>query len=331
MTGSPVSTGPVLITGGAGFIGSNLADAVIARGRACHVVDNLHNGRRENVPDGASFHQIDIRDVDDLAKVVEESGARTIFHLAAQADVRVAVDRPTFDADVNILGTIAVLEAARRHDCAVLFASTGGAGYGEYDGLAVPSPETAETRPLSPYGASKMAAEGYLGMYGRLHGLKTLSLRLGNVYGPRQDPHGEAGVVAIFCGKLLDGEPPRVFGDGLQTRDYVYVGDVVDAFLAGEERMPSGETINIGCSEEVTVIDLVDGLRAGEPVFEPARAGELQRSALANDKAAQLLDWQPETALGDGLMATLESVRAHRENPGSRAPGALEVASAEMG
>jgi UDP-glucose 4-epimerase len=176
-----------------------------------------------------------------------------------------------------------------------------------------------------------MAAEGYLRMYGRLHDLRTLSLRLGNVYGPRQDPHGEAGVVAIFCGKLLDGEPPRVFGDGLQTRDYVYVGDVAEAFLAGEERMPAGETINIGCADEVTVIDLIEGLGSGEPVHEPARHGELQRSALANDKAAELLDWQPAMDIGDGLKATLESVRAHRQDPASRAPGALEVASAETG
>lgn len=326
-----MSNGPVLITGGAGFIGSNLADAAIARGRECHIVDNLHNGRRENVPDEAHFHQIDIRDADDLARVVGESGAETIFHLAAQADVRVAVDRPTFDADVNVLGTVAVLEAAREHGCAVLFASTGGAGYGEYPGLPVPSPETAETRPLSPYGASKMAAEGYLSMYGRLHEMSTVSLRLGNVYGPRQDPHGEAGVVAIFCGKLLDGEPPRVFGDGLQTRDYVYVGDVVEAFLAAEERMPAGETINIGCADEITVLDLVEGLGAGEPVLEDARHGELQRSALANDKAAELLGWEPAMAIGDGLQATLESVRAHRADPSSRAPGALEVASAETG
>ena len=324
-------TGPVLITGGAGFIGSNLADAVIARGRECHVADNLHNGRAENVPGEAEFHQVDIRDGEDLAAVVDESGAETIFHLAAQADVRVAVDRPAFDADVNVIGTLAVLEAARAHGCPVIFASTGGAGYGEYPGLPVPSPETAETRPLSPYGASKMAGEEYLAMYGRLHGVRTLSLRLGNVYGPRQDPHGEAGVVAIFCGRLLDGEPPRVFGDGLQTRDYVYVGDVVEAFLAGEERMPAGERINIGCGAEVTVLDLIAGLGAGEPVHEPARPGELGRSALANDKAAELLGWTPRTSLEEGLAATLESVRVGRETPGKRAPGAFATASAETG
>lgn len=324
-------TGPVIITGGAGFIGSNLADAVVASGRECHVVDNLHGGRRENVPDSATFHEVDIRDADELAKVAQASGAESIFHLAAQADVRVAVDRPGFDADVNVIGTVSVLEAARASGASVLFASTGGAGYGEYPGLEVPSPETAETRPLSPYGASKMAAEGYLSMYNRLHGLSTVALRLGNVYGPRQDPHGEAGVVAIFCGKMLDGDPPRVFGDGKQTRDYVYVGDVVSAFLAAEERMPSGETINIGRADEVTVLDLIDGLGAGEPVLEDPRHGELQRSALANDKAQELLDWQPAMSMRDGLLATLESVRTLRENPGQRAPGAFAAASAETG
>ncbi len=211
---------------------------MIADGRACHIVDNLSNGQMIRVPGEAEFHETDIRSADELAGIVRASGAATIFHLAAQADVRKAVEDPGYDADVNVIGTINVLEAARATGARVVFASTGGAGYGEYEGLPVPSPETAETRPLSHYGMSKMAGEGYCHLYGRLYGSETVVLRLGNVYGPRQDPHGEAGVVAIFCGRLLDGERPKIFGDGLQTRDYVYVGDVVRAFLAAEAGAP---------------------------------------------------------------------------------------------
>ena len=225
---------PTIVTGGAGFIGSNLADALVAQGRDVHIVDSLVSGKESRIPSGATFHKMDIRDADSLAALVETTGATTIFHLAAQADVRRAIENPQYDSNVNVTGTINVLEAARRTNARVVFASTGGAGYGEYDGLPVPSPETSETRPLSHYGMSKMAGEGYMGLYGRLYGLETVVLRLGNVFGPRQDPHGEAGVVAIFCGKMLDGERPKVFGDGLQTRDYVYVGDVVAAFLAAE-------------------------------------------------------------------------------------------------
>jgi UDP-glucose 4-epimerase len=314
-----------LVTGGAGFIGSNLLDALLADGRTCHVVDNLANGRRANVAPEAELHELDIRRIDELKALVAATRPATIFHLAAQADVRKAVEHPDFDADVNVLGTIAVLEAARQVGARVVFASTGGAAYGEYEGLEVPSPETAEVRPLSFYGMSKMAGEGYMGTYRRLYGLETMVLRLGNVYGPRQDPHGEAGVVAIFCGRMLDGERPRVFGDGLQTRDYVYVGDVAAAFLAAEHCAP-GETINIGCSREVSVLDLLEGLGyADEPEFAEARSGELQRSCLANAKAERLLGWRPQTALAEGLRLTLESVRRGRERPDERIPGALQV------
>jgi UDP-glucose 4-epimerase len=314
-----------IVTGGAGFIGSNLVDELIASGRVCHVVDDLSNGKRANVHADAVFHEVDIRDRDALMAAAEQARPATIFHLAAQADVRKAVEAPDFDAEVNVIGTINVLEAARAVGARVVFASTGGAGYGEYEGLEVPSPETAETRPLSHYGMSKMAGEGYCATYGRLYGLETVVLRLGNVYGPRQDPHGEAGVVAIFCGKLLDGEPPRVFGDGLQTRDYVYVGDVVRAFLSGEGA-PAGTLVNIGCGREVSVLDLIEGLGyPDDPVFEPAREGELQRSCLAPDRAAELLGWRPETGLTEGLSITYESVRLGRENPGARVPGARDV------
>jgi UDP-glucose 4-epimerase len=312
-----------LITGGAGFIGSNLADAVIAEGRSCHVVDNLSNGQAIRVPAEAEFHETDIRSADELTAIARRAGATTIFHMAAQADVRKAVEDPGYDADVNIIGTINVLEAARAVGARVVFASTGGAGYGEYEGLPVPSPETAETRPLSHYGMSKMAGEGYCHLYGRLYGSATAVLRLGNVYGPRQDPHGEAGVVAIFCGRLLDGERPKIFGDGLQTRDYVYVGDVVRAFLAAEAGAP-GETVNIGCGVEVSVLDLLAGLGyEGEPEFVPARPGELQRSVLDVSKAARFYGWRAEMSLRDGLSATRESVIAARMSPAARPPGAF--------
>ncbi len=312
-----------LITGGAGFIGSNLADAVIAEGRICHIVDNLSNGQAIRVPPEAEFHEKDIRDADELTAIARASGATTIFHLAAQADVRRAVEEPSYDADVNIIGTINVLEAARAVGARVVFASTGGAGYGEYEGLPVPSPETAETRPLSHYGMSKMAGEGYCHLYGRLYGSETAVLRLANVYGPRQDPHGEAGVVAIFCGRLIDGARPKIFGDGLQTRDYAYVGDVVRAFLAAEAGAP-GDTVNIGTGREATVLDLLEGLGyEGEPEFMPPRAGELQRSVLEVSKAERLYGWRAEVPLVDGLAATRDSVIAARRSPDARPPGAF--------
>ena len=321
-----MASGTCLVTGGAGFIGSNLADALLADGREVHVVDDLSNGRAIQVPAEAEFHQIDVRRARALDGVVRDSGVETIFHLAAQADVRRALAEPSFDAEVNILGTLAVLEAARNAGARVLFASTGGAGYGEYPGLPVPSPETSETRPLSHYGMSKMAGEGYCGVYGRLYDTPWVALRLGNVYGPRQDPHGEAGVVAIFCGKLLDGERPKVFGDGRQTRDYVYVADVVEAFLAAE-RGPACEVVNVGGGREVSVLDLLEGLGyEDEPEFAPARPGELQRSALDPSKAERLWGWRAGTPLEVGLRTTRAAVAAARATPAGRPPGAFSPA-----
>jgi UDP-glucose 4-epimerase len=310
------------VTGGAGFIGSNLADALVAAGGPVHVIDDLSTGKEVQVPAEAELHEADVREGARLLAIAEVVRPATIFHLAAQADVRRAIEEPAFDADVNTIGTIAVLEAARAVGARVVFASTGGAGYGEYDGLPIPTPENAETRPLSHYGMSKMAAEGYVGLYGRLYGLPGVSLRLGNVYGPRQDPHGEAGVVAIFCGRMLDGERPRVFGDGRQTRDYVYVGDVVEAFLAAAGG-PAGETLNIGAGREVTVLDLIAGLGAGDPDFEPARQGELQRSALDTSRAERVLGWRARTPLTEGLAATYEALAEARERPGERPAGAF--------
>ncbi|HMN99892.1 MAG TPA: NAD-dependent epimerase/dehydratase family protein [Miltoncostaeaceae bacterium] len=315
--------GGVLVTGGAGFIGSNLADAVVADGRACHVVDNLSNGQAIRVPDEAELHETDVRDAAALGAIVAAAQPSTIFHLAAQADVRRAVEEPGYDADVNIIGTINVLEAARAVNARVVFASTGGAAYGEYDGLPVPTPETAPTRPLSHYGMSKMAGEGYCGLYGRLYGAEVNVLRFGNVYGPRQDPHGEAGVVAIFIGRILDGHPPVVFGDGLQTRDYVYVGDVVRAFLAAETG-PAGETANIGTGSEASVIDVIGALGwEGEIEYAGHRAGELQRSCLDPSRAERVFGWRSEVALPDGLALTRDSVIAARRVPDRRPPGAF--------
>jgi UDP-glucose 4-epimerase len=317
--------GTVVVTGGAGFVGSNLADALLADGQTVHIVDNLSTGSRAKLPDAAEFHEIDIRDADALRRVVADVAPSTIFHLAAQADVRKAIEEPEFDAAVNIIGTVNVLEAARRCNARVVFTSTGGAGYGEYEGLPIPTPETSATRPLSHYGMSKMAGEGYCGLYGRLYGLAVVVLRLGNVYGPRQDPHGEAGVVSIFTGRILEGRPVRVFGDGTQTRDYVFVGDVVRALLAAQSH-GTGETINIGCGQEVSVLDLIDGLESPlPPEFTPARTGEIHRSALRNEKARAVLGWWPEVALADGLRLTRDAIAVTHSDPAARPPGYLEV------
>ena len=315
-----------IVTGGAGFIGSNLADSLVADGLEVHVVDDLSTGREIRLPPEATLHRVDIRDMARMRAVFDEVRPRVVHHLAAQADVRKALEDPAFDCDVNVGGTIVVLEAARAVGARVVFTSTGGAGYGEYEGLALPTPEHAETRPLSHYGMSKMAGEGYCRLYGRLYGLETVVLRLANVYGPRQDPHGEAGVVAIFAGRLLDGVPPTVFGDGRQTRDYVYVGDVVAAIRAAAEG-PAGVTVNIGRGEEVTVLDLLDGLGCDlEPRFDPPRTGELGRSALDPARALELYGWRAETTLADGLRMTRAAVAATRATPDRRPPGHLDDA-----
>lgn len=317
-----------LVTGGAGFIGSNLVDALVADGRDVHVVDNLSSGRVEHVNPRAHLHVVDIREGTRLLDLVRRIRPATIFHLAAQADVRRAVEDPVHDASVNVVGTINVLEAARAVGARVIFASTGGAAYGEGDDLPVPTPERIAPRPLSQYGMSKVAAENYCHVYGRLHGVPAAVLRLANVYGPRQDPHGEAGVVAIFCGCSLAGVPPTVFGDGRQTRDYVYVGDVVRAFLAADAG-PAGHTVNVGTGTESSVLDLIEELDIDTPaVFAPARPGEVRRSALDVDRARKLYGWTAEMSLREGLRATLASARIAAENPGERAPGAFSDALA---
>lgn len=296
-----------VVTGGAGFIGSHVAEALLARGDDVTVVDDLSNGKRENVPDGARLVVADIRD-GGLGPVFEKARPEVVFHLAAQVDVRVSVERPAHDASVNVIGTVAVLEAARVVGAQVVFSSTGGAIYGECDG---PAPESAERRPLAPYGVSKLAGEEYLAAYNRLYETSNVSLRYGNVYGPRQDPHGEAGVVAIFLGALAHGQAPRIFGDGLQTRDYTYAGDVARASLAAAGH--AGGVFNVGTGLETSVVELYELCRtvSGSPleaVEAPARLGELQRSVLDVSLAERELGWRAEVPLEEGLRLTWESI-----------------------
>jgi UDP-glucose 4-epimerase len=295
----------VVVTGGGGFIGSHVVEALLARGDDVTVVDDLSSGKRENVPEGPRLVAADIRE--GLEAVFREARPEVCFHLAAQVDVRVSVERPAHDASVNVLGTIAVLEAARGHETQVVFSSTGGAIYGECDG---PAAEDAERRPLAPYGVSKLSGEEYLAAYNRLYESGHVSLRYGNVYGPRQDPHGEAGVVAIFLGRLAAGEAPRIFGDGRQTRDYVYAGDVAAATLAAAGR--HGGVFNVGTGIETSVLELYDICRrvAGsslEAEDAPPRLGELQRSVLDVRLAERELGWRAETRLEEGLRRTWES------------------------
>jgi UDP-glucose 4-epimerase len=291
-----------IVTGGAGFIGSNVVDALLARGDEVHVLDDLSSGKRENVSDGVRLHQADIRL--DAPSVFEELRPDVCFHLAAQIDVRVSVERPELDADVNVVGTLHVLEAARAHGTKLVFSSTGGAIYGECDG---PAPEDHPRAPLAPYGVSKLAAEEYIAMYNRLYGSSHVALRYGNVYGPRQDPHGEAGVVAIFMNALRDGNTPRIYGGGAQTRDYVFVGDVVAATLAAAGH--DGGVFNVGTGTETSVVELYERIQhvsgiEREPQNAGPRPGELQRSVLDPSLAARDLGWKPERSLDEGLRAT---------------------------
>jgi UDP-glucose 4-epimerase len=307
-----------LVTGGAGFIGSNLVDALLARGDEVTVVDDLSTGRRGNLDAalaaGAELAELDIRDKEALIALAESKQPETVFHLAAQIDVRKSVEDPAFDAAVNVGGTTNVLDAARAGGATrVVFISTGGALYGEGEGKQLPLDESAQIEPMSAYGQSKYAAEGYLGLYQRLYGLSSLALRLGNVYGPRQDPLGEAGVIAIFCGLLGSGGRPTIFGDGTQTRDYIYVGDVVAAALAAASSEATG-SYNIGTGIETSVLQLAEALgRLGgsenfEPEFAPPRAGEVQRITLDAARAERELGWSPQTALDEGLRLTLDSI-----------------------
>jgi UDP-glucose 4-epimerase len=303
-----------LVTGGAGFIGSNLVDGLLARGHTVTIIDNLSTGKRANLESalgqGARLHELDVTDAAAVADVFAMARPEVVFHLAAQIDVRYSVEHPAGDATTNVLGTLAVLEAARAAGTRrVVNTSTGGGLYGEADRL--PTPEDYPVRPLAPYGQSKYAAEGYCALYTRLHGLSTISLRYGNVYGPRQDVHGEAGVVAIFCGHLVEGRAPTVFGDGRQTRDWVEVGDVVGANLLAADSELTGP-VNIGHGHETSVLDLLAALRevadhgaAAEPLFAPERPGEVRRSCLDVTRARTELGWAPQRELRDGLRGIL--------------------------
>ena len=303
-----------VVTGGAGFIGSNLVDALVDRGDRVTVIDTLITGKRENLSNalaaGATLETIDVRDADAVAALFTRVRPELVFHLAAQIDVRHSVEHPADDAQTNILGTISVLEAALATGVRRLVnTSTGGGLYGDADVL--PTPEDSEIRPLAPYGQSKLGAEGYCALYTRLHGLSTVVLRYGNVYGPRQDVHGEAGVVAIFCGHLIDGTVPTVFGDGGQTRDWVDVADVVRANLLAAESSITGP-VNIGHGQETSVLDLIAALNEvppdrplAEPTFLPERPGEVRRSCLDVTRARTELGWEAQVALPDGLRTIL--------------------------
>ncbi len=306
----------VLVTGGAGFIGSHVAEAYLGCGDEVWVVDNLSAGRRENVPEGARFVEMDIRDPD-LPRLFEEARFDIVNHHAAQIDVRVSVGDPGMDAAVNIFGLLNLAEAALRTGCRrFIFISSGGVIYGEPDCL--PIPETAPKRPLSPYGVSKLTGELYLQYYQQVRGLDYVAMRYSNVYGPRQDPHGEAGVVAIFSQRLMDGEPLEIFGDGEQTRDYVYVGDVVSAnMLASEVRPENGSGLdaaafNVGTGIGTSVnalaglLESVSGLTARKE-YREARAGELLHSALDPSRLKRA-GWRPVWELKEGVRETYRSI-----------------------
>jgi UDP-glucose 4-epimerase len=292
-----------LVTGGAGFIGSNLVDALVARGDEVLVVDDLSTGRRANLSDDVPLREVDVRDAEALTSLCAVVRPEIVFHLAAQIDVRRAVADPAFDARVNVEGTINVLGAAASCGARrVVLSSTGGAIYGDAD--VVPTPEAAPERPLAPYGQAKLAAEGYCGLWTRLYGLSTVALRYANVYGPRQDPLGEGGVVAIFCGLAREGRTATVFGDGRQTRDFTYVADVVDANLLAAVSDVT-EPINIGTGVETSVLELAAALAGLEYEHAPARAGEVERSCLDPARAAERLGWRAATDLAAGLERTL--------------------------
>jgi UDP-glucose 4-epimerase len=302
----------ILVTGGAGFIGSHITDLLVGAKHKVTVIDNLSSGRRSNVNNKAKFIRCDIRNAKKLAGIFTAGRFDIVCHHAAQIDVRKSVLDPSFDAEVNVLGTLNLLEnAARIKVKKFIFASSGGTIYGECG--RIPPDENAPGRPLSPYGITKYTVEHYLHYYRAIRGLNFTILRYANVYGPRQDPHGEAGVVAIFSGKMLNNENSLIFGDGRQTRDYVYVGDVARANLFALRR-GNNEVINIGTRKTTSVRELFRRMAfisgySKKPVFKPARPGELFRSVLEIKKAKKILGWAPSVRLNDGLARTIEFFR----------------------
>ena len=311
-----------LVSGGAGFIGSHVTDLLLENDYAVTVVDNLSSGKRSQVPSAAAFAELDVGSRD-AAALVREGRFDIICHLAAQIDVRKSVADPANDAQVNIGGSLNLLEAVRQsgHRTRFIFSSTGGAVYGDL--VEAPTPEEASKDPQSPYGTAKLSVELYMGYFARVHGMDCVALRYANVYGPRQDPHGEAGVVAIFCDRLIDGAPLTIFGDGEQTRDYVHVGDVARANLAAAGATLAAATgvdsraFNIGTGVETDVVTLARVLKevssgSSSVVHAPARAGEQRRSAVRNEKATRLLAWRPRMTLQDGLRDTYQWFAARR-------------------
>jgi UDP-glucose 4-epimerase len=298
----------VLVTGGAGFIGSHVADSYIAQGHQVAIIDDLSSGRRENLNPSARFYEMDIGDPG-IEAVLAEERPQIVSHLAAQIDVRTSVSDPEADIRTNVVGLVRLASACARHGVEVIvFSSTGGAIYGEPEHN--PASETAPARPLSPYGIDKRAGELYLQYFQAVHGIQARILRYANVYGPRQDPHGEAGVVAIFAGAMLDGRRPRVFGDGSQQRDFVYVGDVVRAALLAAETSCS-EPINIGTGELTSVNELYRAIAEAvgfdePPVYDAARPGEVQSISLDPSLARDRLRWTPETGLAAGIRRTVD-------------------------
>ena len=302
----------VLVTGGAGFIGSNLVDRLLADGYSVTVVDNLSHGKKSNLVDALTkdchLIEADILELD-WDNVLADLRPDVIFHLAAQIDVRISVADPIADATLNILGTIRIADAARKHDVRkIVFTSSGGSIYGS--DAPLPVSEAVPTNPMSPYAASKTAGEIYLNMFRNLYGLECSHIAPANVYGPRQDPHGEAGVVAIFAQNLLDEKPTRVFGDGSNTRDYVYVGDVVDAFVRASGNIGGGMRFNIGTGVETSDRQLHSLVAeaagaADNPEVAPARPGDVPRSALDSTQAQEVLGWQPQVPIDEGVRRTV--------------------------
>jgi len=321
----------ILVTGGAGFIGSHVADLFLAKGFDVTVVDDLSTGKRENLPDKARFHELGVNSTE-FAEVVRKGGFDVIAHLAGQIDVRKSVADPVADATINILGTLSLMEALKESDseARVVFTSTGGVLYGDFN--TPPNVETYPKDPESPYAIAKLTIEYYLAYYGRVHNKASVAVRFGNVYGPRQDPHGEAGVVAIFCGRILDNRPLTVFGDGLQTRDYVYVGDVARAvWLAATKPLPEkgrldARAFNIGTGEGTTVREIArllqDAAGSNVPIeFAPHRPGEQQKSFVDVHKAHEILGWVPQVSLADGLKKTYVWFAGERSVAGKMSGG----------
>jgi UDP-glucose 4-epimerase len=311
-----MTTRRALITGGAGFIGSHVGDALIADGWSLTVLDNLSSGKRAQVPAGATLVEADIRSAE-AASCIKDGGFDLVCHLAAQIDVRKSVSDPAYDVDVNIGGSVNLMQAikASGRRTRMIFASTGGAVYGDF--ITPPNVEDYQKDPESPYGIAKFATELYLAYYARVHGLDYVALRFANVYGPRQDPHGEAGVVAIFCQRLLDSKALTVFGDGGQTRDYVYVGDVARAHVLAAKLPPippgrvDDRAFNVGTQRETSVLELAETLMRGSKRTTPiehaaARPGEQRRSVVSIEKAKAGLGWTPQMPLEEGLRRTFD-------------------------